>query len=98
MIGWDDFHQNVGLRLRAEGKKVGMGLVMYVEGTGIGPYEGARVQIEQTGKVTVATGVGTQGQGHYTSFAQVAASVLGVPFEDVLVSTCDTGLFNWGTG
>src|SRR5438874_10660682 len=78
MIGWDDFHRNEGPRLRSEGKKVGIGLVMYVEGTGIGPYEGARVQIEQTGKVTVATGVGTQGQGHYTSFAQVAADVLGV--------------------
>ncbi len=71
---------------------------MYVEGTGIGPYEGARVQIEPTGKVTVVTGVGTQGQGHYTSFAQIAAEVLGVPVESVLVSTGDTGQFNWGTG
>ena len=45
---------------------------MYVEGTGIGPYEGARIQVEPTGKVTVVTGVGTQGQGHYTTFAPVA--------------------------
>ena len=98
MIGWDAFQQEEGPRLRAAGKRVGIGLVMYVEGTGIGPYEGARVQVEPTGKVTVVTGVGTQGQGHYTSFAQIAAEQLGVPLDDVLVSTGDTGQFNWGTG
>ncbi|HEX6608480.1 MAG TPA: xanthine dehydrogenase family protein molybdopterin-binding subunit, partial [Chloroflexia bacterium] len=98
MIGWDTFEQEEGARLRAEGKRVGIGVVMYVEGTGIGPYEGARIQIEATGKVTVVTGVGTQGQGHYTSFAQIAAEQLGMPLKDVLVSTGDTGQFNWGTG
>ncbi|HKP53787.1 MAG TPA: xanthine dehydrogenase family protein molybdopterin-binding subunit [Chloroflexia bacterium] len=84
--------------VRRPSSATGIGLVMYVEGTGIGPYEGARVQIEPTGKVTVVTGVGTQGQGHYTSFAQIAAEMLGVPVENVLVSTGDTGQFNWGTG
>jgi CO/xanthine dehydrogenase Mo-binding subunit len=79
-------------------KREGIGLVMYVEGTGIGPYEGARVQVEPTGKVTVVTGVGTQGQGHYTSFAQVAAEQLGISIEDVYVSTGDSGQFNWGSG
>ncbi len=98
MIGWDAFQQEEGPRLRAAGKRVGIGLVMYVEGTGIGPYEGARIQIEPSGKVTVVTGVGTQGQGHYTSFAQIAAEVLGVEVDEVLVSTGDTGQFNWGTG
>jgi CO/xanthine dehydrogenase Mo-binding subunit len=48
--------------------------------------------------VTVVTGVGTQGQGHYTTFAQVAAEVLGVSIEDIYVSTGDTAQFNWGTG
>jgi carbon-monoxide dehydrogenase large subunit len=98
MIGWDTFDREEGARLRAAGKRVGIGVVMYVEGTGIGPYEGARIQIEATGKVTVVTGVGTQGQGHYTSFAQIAAEQLGMPLKDVLVSTGDTGQFNWGTG
>ncbi|HEX6288912.1 MAG TPA: molybdopterin cofactor-binding domain-containing protein, partial [Herpetosiphonaceae bacterium] len=98
MIGWDEFRRSEGPRLRAEGRLVGIGLVLYVEGTGIGPYEGARVQVEATGKITVATGVGTQGQGHYTVFAQIAADALGVPIEQVLVSTGDTAQFNWGTG
>ncbi len=82
----------------SSGKRQGIGLVMYVEGTGIGPYEGARIQIEPTGKVTIVTGVGTQGQGHYTVFAQLAAEVLGVSIEDIYVSTGDTAQFNWGTG
>ncbi|MBV9789552.1 MAG: molybdopterin-dependent oxidoreductase, partial [Chloroflexi bacterium] len=98
MIGWDEFTQQEAPKLRAEGKLVGIGLVMYVEGTGIGPYEGARVQVEATGKLTVATGVGTQGQGHYTVFAQIAADALGVPIDQVYVSTGDTSQFNWGSG
>jgi aerobic carbon-monoxide dehydrogenase large subunit len=84
--------------LRPSSVKQGIGLVMYVEGTGIGPYEGARVQVEPTGKVTVVTGLGTQGQGHYTSFAQIAAEQLGISIEDIYVSTGDSGQFNWGTG
>ncbi|MGB0384810.1 MAG: molybdopterin cofactor-binding domain-containing protein [Ardenticatenaceae bacterium] len=98
MIGWDKFRKQEQPRLRAEGKKIGIGLVMYVEGTGIGPYEGARVQVETTGKVTVATGVGTQGQGHFTSFAQITADALGVPMKDIYVSTGDTAQFGWGVG
>ncbi len=98
MIGWDEFQRHEAPRLRAEGKLVGIGLVLYVEGTGIGPYEGARVQVEATGKLTVVTGVGTQGQGHYTVFAQIAADALGVPVDEVFVSTGDTAQFNWGTG
>jgi CO/xanthine dehydrogenase Mo-binding subunit len=101
MIGWEEFRQKRAEEQGSGGageKKIGIGLVMYVEGTGIGPYEGARVQVEATGKTTVVTGVGTQGQGHYTSFAQIAADALGVAVRDVYVSTGDSGQFNWGTG
>ena len=81
-----------------EGRHVGIGIACYVEGTGIGPYEGARVTVEPGGKVRVATGVGTQGQGHFTVFAQLVADVLGVDVEDVRVVTGDTREFHWGTG
>src|SRR5207237_8208081 len=85
-------------RVGAEGKRVGVGVVWYVEGIGIGPYEGARVIVEPSGKIRVATGVGTQGQGHFTVFAQLVADVLGVKVEDVRVVTGDTREFHWGTG
>jgi aerobic carbon-monoxide dehydrogenase large subunit len=83
---------------RREGRFLGMGVVSYVEGTGIGPYEGARVTVEPSGHVRVATGLGTQGQGHYTAFAQIVAEVLDVEVEVVHVVTGDTREFGWGTG
>ena len=98
MIGYHDFLEAEQPRLKAEGKKIGLGIVSYVEGTGIGPYEGARVQVLNNGKVSVVTGVGTQGQGHFTSFAQIAADQLGVDLRDVEVVTGDTDQFHWGTG
>ena len=82
----------------AEGRKLGVGIVNYVEGTGIGPYEGARVTVEPGGTVCLATGVGTQGQGHFTSFAQIVADAVGVAPSDVRVVTGDTSEFHWGTG
>ncbi len=98
LIDYDRFIGEEQPRLRAEGKCVGLGIVYYIEGTGIGPYEGARVTVESSGKVSVVTGVGTQGQGHYTSFAQVAAEQLGVDVADINVVTGDTDLFYWGAG
>ncbi len=56
-------------------------------------------QIWQTnGKVTLATGIGTQGQGHFTSFAQIVAEQIGVDVRDVEVITGDTDQFYWGAG
>ncbi|HYN23004.1 MAG TPA: xanthine dehydrogenase family protein molybdopterin-binding subunit [Thermoanaerobaculia bacterium] len=97
-IGYHHFLQVEQPRLRAEGKSVGIGIVAYVEGTGIGPFEGARVQVQTSGGVTVVTGVGTQGQGHFTVLAQIAAEQLGVAVEDVDVVTGDSDQFHWGTG
>lgn len=98
IIGYDQFVREEQPRLRREGRRVGVGVTCYVEGTGIGPYEGARVAIEPSGKVRCATGVGTQGQGHFTIFAQLVADALGVDVEDVRVVTGDTREFHWGTG
>ena len=77
---------------------MGIGVVFYVEGTGIGPYEGARVQVQGSGRVLLATGIGTQGQGHFTSFAQIVADQIGVAVADIDVVTGDTDQFYWGVG
>ncbi|HSR69234.1 MAG TPA: xanthine dehydrogenase family protein molybdopterin-binding subunit [Acidobacteriota bacterium] len=98
MIGYEDFLSRQQPEARREGRLLGLGLVSYVEGTGIGPYEGVRITVESSGKVNLVTGVGTQGQGHFTSLAQVAAEQLGVKVEDVRVVTGDTRQFHWGTG
>jgi carbon-monoxide dehydrogenase large subunit len=98
MIGYERFLAEEQPRLRAQGRHVGVGVACYVEGTGIGPYEGAKVQVQANGKVSVATGIGTQGQGHFTVFAQIVADQLGVEVTDVDVVTGDTDQFYWGAG
>jgi carbon-monoxide dehydrogenase large subunit len=97
LIGWDSFPA-FKEQAAAEGRRVGIGLACYVEGTGVGPYEGAHVVIETTGKVKVATGLTSQGQGHQTVFAQIAADELGVPLADVEVVTGDTRRFGYAVG
>ena len=98
LVGYGAFVQVEQPKRQAAGERVGIGVVSYVEGTGIGPYEGARVTVESSGKISVATGIGTQGQGHYTSFAQVVADQIGVEVSDIHIVTGDTDLFYWGAG
>lgn len=98
MIDYDAFYAEMKPKAEAEGKKLGLGFVCYVEGTGIGPYEGARIQVQANGRVSVATGIGTQGQGHFTSYAQVVAEQLGVPVDQIDIVTGDTDQFHWGVG
>jgi len=97
-IGYEHFLREEQPAARAAGRHLGIGVVCFVEGTGIGPYEGAKVRVQSSGKVTLATGIGTQGQGHFTAFAQVVAEQLGVDPRDVEVTTGDTDVFDWGVG
>ncbi|WP_194896722.1 aerobic carbon-monoxide dehydrogenase large subunit [Catenulispora pinisilvae] len=97
LVGWDGFEAERAAAA-AEGRRIGIGIGAYVEGTGMGPYEGAHVKVETTGEVVVSTGLTTQGQGHYTSLAQIAADVLGVGVGDVTVITGDTRRFKYAVG
>jgi len=97
--------------LRKQGRYIGIGLAMYVEYTApsserlskglgweVGGYDTATVRIEPTGKVLVLTGTASQGQGHYTVYAQIAADALGARLEDVEVIEGDSKLAPWGLG
>jgi carbon-monoxide dehydrogenase large subunit len=84
--------------LRARGVWRGVGISGYVEGTAIGPFEGARVTLDLAGRVLVATGAVSSGQGHETAFAQVAADALGVPLDWVTVVGGDTAAVPFGVG
>ena len=97
LVGWDSF-ETFRDAARAEGRRVGIGLACYVEGTGVGPYEGGHVLVETSGKVKVATGLTTQGQGHQTVFAQIVADELGVSMDDIEVVTGDTRRFPYAVG
>src|SRR5438093_7341741 len=85
-------------RLRARGIHRGIGISGYVEGTAIGPFEGATVKLDLAWRVVVATGAVNSGQGHETSFAQVAADALGVPLDWVTVGGGDTAAVPFGVG
>jgi aerobic carbon-monoxide dehydrogenase large subunit len=97
LIGWDKFQERKEAAA-ADGRRLGIGLACYVEGTGVGPYEGAHVMVETSGKVQVATGLTSQGQGHQTMLAQLVADELGVPMADVQVVTGDTRRFGYAVG
>ncbi len=97
LVGWDDFEQ-IRAAAAAEGRTVGIGMACYVEGTGVGPYEGGHVLVENSGRVLVSTGLTSQGQGHETVFAQIVAQELGVAMDDVVVTTGDTRRFGYAVG
>src|SRR5262249_31827750 len=85
-------------RRRGTARPIGVGLSAYLEGTGIGPFEGADVRIDPDGTVFVAVGVASQGQAHETTLAQLCAGELGVPLEGVVVLGGDTALIGFGHG
>jgi carbon-monoxide dehydrogenase large subunit len=99
-------------RLRREGRYIGIGCTTYVEICGLGPsqiagavgfqgglWESATVRVHPTGKITAFTGTSPHGQGEETTFAQIIASKLGVPVEDIEIVHGDTGriAMGWGT-
>jgi len=79
-------------------RRIGIGLACYAQGTGLGPYEGATVRVDPSGKVYVYIGVTGQGQGHATTLAQIAAAELGAAWEDIVVSAGDTSQHPYGMG
>jgi carbon-monoxide dehydrogenase large subunit len=94
----------------SDGKRRGIGYCSYVEFTGLGPtkdqeflnfrlsgYEQAVVRMETDGTATVLTGTSPQGQGHETTFAQLAADVLGLDVGDVRVVYGDTATTPYGS-
>jgi carbon-monoxide dehydrogenase large subunit len=83
---------------RANGELVGLGLGCFVEKSGIGPIEGARVSVDETGQVTVTSGASSVGQGVDTVLAQIVAEVLGIEHLLVRVVRGRTDQFDYGRG
>src|SRR5437879_7270758 len=75
---------------RKRGDVTGIGVASYVESTNVLGWESGVVRVERSGKATAITGSSPHGQRHETTFAQIIADHLGVPFEDVVVRHGDT--------
>ena len=85
--------------LRAEDRYIGIGIGCFVENTGSpSRRQLARVELDETGRVTVYCGTLDYGQGHETTFAQLVADELGVPFDDIDIKERDTANLEYGTG
>ncbi len=83
---------------RAKGRHLGIGVAMYTEGTGVGPFEGATLRIDPSGKIYLSSGSCPQGQGMETIFAQIAADQWRVKPEDVVLAFADTAVIAMGFG
>src|SRR5215470_11577750 len=97
LIGLEEFRSRQVAAAR-EGRYLGVGFAMYVEGTGMGPFEGATLTLLPSGRVRIATGACSSGQGHRTTYAQIAADVLKVPLESIDVVGGDTASIAYGVG
>jgi carbon-monoxide dehydrogenase large subunit len=83
---------------RARGHHIGIGIGSYVEGTGLGPFEGVTVRVLDDGRILVQSGAAPQGQGHKTMLQQVVAQELGVAMDGITVTLGDTAAIAMGVG
>ena len=94
---------------REQGRLMGIGIAHFTEAVGAGPahtydiaglkmIDSAELRVHPTGKAILKLGVKTQGQGHETTFAQIAASQLGIPAYDIKVVHGDTDHTPYGLG
>src|SRR3989441_5973637 len=97
LANWAGFSERCG-EARARGKLLGLGLANYVESSTGTPREQARMTARADGIVEVVIGTQSAGQGHETSFAQVAAAGLGLEVEAVRILSGDTDLVSFGGG
>jgi carbon-monoxide dehydrogenase large subunit len=95
--GWSDFPARQA-KAHAQNRWIGIGLSNYVEGTGRGPFESASLRIGPSGKIIVASGAASQGQGTSTMLAEIAGRVLGVSPDQIEVTCGDTDAIPMGLG
>ncbi|MDF2120294.1 xanthine dehydrogenase family protein molybdopterin-binding subunit [Roseiarcaceae bacterium H3SJ34-1] len=94
---WDRLEREAAERRKA-GEYVGLGLAMYVEKSGLGPIDGARVNVHTNGDVEVITGGASVGQGFETVIAQVCAETLGTDYRRIRVVHGRTDRIEYGIG
>ena len=96
-IGWEELREDLKRR-RAGGEAVGVGLAMFVEKSGLGPFDIVRASIDTSGTVEIVTGATSVGQGMETVIAQICADALGVDYRRVRVVHGQTDRIAYGMG
>ena len=96
-IKWSELTGDLARR-RAVGELVGAGLGIFVEKSGLGPFDGVRMSVDAAGLVEVVTGAASIGQGVETVVAQICADALGVDYRRVRVVHGRTDRIAFGQG
>lgn len=96
-LDWQTLQAQIAAR-RAAGELVGAGIGMFVEKSGLGPFDDVRITVGRTGRVEVVTGAASVGQGVETVIAQVCAETLGVGYDAVNVIHGQTDRIARGLG
>jgi carbon-monoxide dehydrogenase large subunit len=97
LAGYELFRERQRVALD-QGRFIGIGVANYVEGTGLGPFEGVTVRVLPSGRVAVATDAASQGQGTRTTLAQIVAEQVGCRIDQVVMTIGDTGAIAHGVG
>ncbi|MFQ5878624.1 MAG: xanthine dehydrogenase family protein molybdopterin-binding subunit [Dehalococcoidia bacterium] len=96
-VDYESFHDRKAAA-RKEGRFIGLGIAPFVEKSGLGPFECARVHIASDGRVSVYTGAASLGQGHETTLSQICGEVLQLSPEMIAVVHGDTDAIASGIG
>ncbi|WP_207538466.1 xanthine dehydrogenase family protein molybdopterin-binding subunit [Sabulicella rubraurantiaca] len=96
-VGWEALQARLAER-RARGERVGAGLALFVEKSGLGPFDDVRIELDRAGRATIATGAASVGQGVATALAQVGAEALGIPAANIRVIHGQTDAVSRGMG
>jgi carbon-monoxide dehydrogenase large subunit len=96
-FGYDKLQETCAAA-KQEGRAVGIGIGCFVETSGIGPWEYARVEIDNGGKVVLYSGCNSVGQGIATALSQIVADELQCSIDDVRVVHGDTAKVPYGNG
>ena len=108
MIGYEDYKKKQAEK-RAQGKLMGIGICTFTEVVGAGPskdfdilgiamFDSAEIRVHPTGKALARFGTKSQGQGHETTYAQILAEELGIPYTDIEIDEGDTDTSPYGLG
>ncbi|OMP67269.1 xanthine dehydrogenase family protein molybdopterin-binding subunit [Domibacillus epiphyticus] len=97
IVGYEQFRQEQ-IEERTKGRYIGIGVSSYIEGTGIGPHEGAVVRVDSSGHILAYVGSSPHGQSHETTLSQICADEFGVSPDQVTVKAGDTSLLPYGVG
>jgi aerobic carbon-monoxide dehydrogenase large subunit len=96
-VDWNALQDDLRRR-RAAGETVGAGLGVFVEKSGLGPFDGVRITVDTSGAVEVVTGAASVGQGVETVVAQICADTLGVDYRSINVVHGQTDRIAYGMG